>query len=100
RPPRRKLATLGYVSAGAAPVIRKDAPRPADMTRMFAVLEQASSLFVSERYEQVIPLLEKILAEDPHNIDAALRLASAHSALGHDARALDAFKVAETIAPD
>ena len=30
---RRRLASLGYVSAGAAPVVRKDAPRPADMVR-------------------------------------------------------------------
>ena len=31
---RRRLASLGYVSAGAAPVVRKDAPRPADMTAL------------------------------------------------------------------
>ena len=35
--PRRRgaaeLASLGYVSAGAAPVVRQDAPRPADMVR-------------------------------------------------------------------
>ena len=43
---RRSLASLGYVSAGAAPVVRKDAPRPADMVRLFAPLEQASALFV------------------------------------------------------
>ena len=46
---RRRLASLGYVSAGAAPVVRKDAPRPADMTALFDVLEQASALFVRER---------------------------------------------------
>ena len=37
-----------------------------------------------EDYARVIPLLEKILGEDPHNLDAALRLATAHSALGHE----------------
>ena len=47
---RRKLASLGYVSAGAAPVVRKDAPRPADMRPLFDVLEQASGLFVREQY--------------------------------------------------
>ena len=31
-----------------------------------------------------IPLLERIRAEDPGNLDAALRLATAHSALGHE----------------
>ena len=31
---KRRLASLGYVGAGAAPVVRKDAPRPADMMRV------------------------------------------------------------------
>jgi arylsulfatase A-like enzyme/Tfp pilus assembly protein PilF len=96
---RRKLASLGYVSAGAAPVVRKDAPRPADMVRLFDVIERASGLFVAERYAEAIPLLEKILASDPYNLDAALRLAASHSSLRHDARALDAFKRAAAIAP-
>ena len=46
-----------------------------------------------------IPLLEKILAADPYNLDAALRLATAYSSLGQDAKALAAFKRAATIAP-
>jgi len=96
---KRKLASLGYVSATTAPVIRKDAPRPADMIHLFEPLEQASALFVEGRYADVVPLLEKILAADPSNLDAALRLATAHSSLGHNERAVAAFKRAETIAP-
>ncbi len=96
---RRNLASLGYVSASAPPVVRKDAPRPADMVGLFDALEKASGLFVQERYAQAIPLLEKILAADPYNLDAALRLATAHSSLGQDAKALDAFKRAAAIAP-
>jgi choline-sulfatase len=96
---RRSLASLGYVSASAPPVVRKDAPRPADMVRLFDDIERASGLFVEERYVEAIPLLEKILKEDPFNLDAALRLATAHSALGHEVRALEAFKRAAGIAP-
>jgi tetratricopeptide (TPR) repeat protein len=96
---RQKLASLGYVSAGAAPAVRKDAPRPVDMARLFDVLDRASFLFVHEDYARVIPLLERIQTEDPKNLDAALRLASAHSALGHDAQALAAFGKAGEIAP-
>jgi choline-sulfatase len=96
---RRNLASLGYVSASAPPVVRKDAPRPADMARLFDVIEQASDLFVQEKYAQAIPLLEKILAEDSYNLDAALRLATAHSALGHDERAIESFRKASAIAP-
>ncbi|MCA1559326.1 MAG: sulfatase-like hydrolase/transferase [Acidobacteria bacterium] len=96
---RRNLASLGYVSASAPAIVRKNAPRPAEMARLFDVIEKASDLFVQERYAQAIPLLEKILAEDPYNLDAALRLATAHSALGHDERAVEGFRKAAAIAP-
>jgi choline-sulfatase len=96
---RRRLASLGYVSAGAAPVVRKDAPRPADMVRLFEPLERASGLFVAGKYAQVIPLLDRILTEDPNNLDAVLRLATAHSAIGHDHQAVELFQKAEALAP-
>jgi choline-sulfatase len=97
---RKSLASLGYVSATARPVIRKDAPRPVDMAPLFEVLDKASGLFVQQRYAEVAPLLEQILKGDPHNLDAALRLATAYSSLGQEARAADAFKRAEAMAPD
>jgi arylsulfatase A-like enzyme/Tfp pilus assembly protein PilF len=96
---QKKLASLGYVSAGAVPVIRKNAPRPVDMARLFDPIEKASGLFVASEYAKVIPLLEQIIAEDPFNLDAVLRLATAHSALGHDARALGMFARARDLAP-
>lgn len=96
---RRKLASLGYVASQVKPVIRKDAPRPADMTALFDVLDKASAFFVREQYAACIPLFEKVIAADPNNIDAALSLAVAHSALGHEAQALAAFRRAEEIDP-
>ena len=96
----RKLASLGYVSARSAPVVRKDAPRPADMARLFDVIEKASGLLAREEYAAAIPLFERVLAEDPGNLDAALSLATAHSALGHEKRAIEAFQRASEIAPD
>src|SRR5581483_4876635 len=82
------------------PVIRKDAPRPADMARLFAPLDEAAQLFVRGEYRRVIPLLEKILKEDPYNLDSALRLATAYSESGQNEKALEAFKHAQAIAPD
>ncbi len=96
---RRNLASLGYVSATAAPVVRKDAPRPADMVRLFAPLEKASALFVAEKYGQAIPLFERILQADPYNLDAMLRIASAHSALRQDRQAEAMFQKAARMAP-
>jgi arylsulfatase A-like enzyme/Tfp pilus assembly protein PilF len=97
---RRKLASLGYVASEVKPVVRKDAPRPADMAALFPILDEAAALFVREEYGKAIPLLEQILARDPHNLDAALRLATSHSSLGHDRQAIDAFQRAQAIAPD
>ena len=97
---QRKLASLGYVSSTARPVVRENAPVPADMVELFPVLDRASGLFVAQEYAAAIPLLEQIQARDPYNLDAALRLAAAHSALGRDAQALEAFRKAEAIAPD
>ena len=97
---RRSLASLGYVSGTAAPVVRKDAPRPVDMVDLLQVIDRASSLFVNERYREAVPLFERVLARDPHNLDAALRLATSHSMLKQDAPALEAFRKAAAIAPN
>ncbi|HKW00353.1 MAG TPA: sulfatase-like hydrolase/transferase [Vicinamibacterales bacterium] len=96
---KRKLATLGYIGATSAPVVRKDAPRPVDMRRIFPLLDQAAGLFAAGKYAEAAPLLEKILVDDPHNLDAALRAATAYSSLGQDARAVAMFQKAAEIAP-
>jgi choline-sulfatase len=96
---RRQLASLGYVTSDAKPVIRENAPRPADMAHLFALLDQSSELFVRGAYAQAIPVLERILAADPHNVGTALRLAAAHSALEQNEKALAAYRRAEAIAP-
>ena len=96
---RRSLASLGYVSGTATPVIRKDAPRPADMVALFETIDRASGLFVQGRYTNAVPLLRAIQAKDPYNLDASLRLATSYSMLKQDALALDAFRKAASIAP-
>ncbi len=97
---RARLASLGYVSAGAAPVVRKDAPRPADMIGLLPAIEEASGLFVAAKYRQAIPLFEKIRAADPGNLDATLRLALLQSLTGHRAEADALFAAARRLAPD
>jgi arylsulfatase A-like enzyme/Tfp pilus assembly protein PilF len=96
----RRLASLGYVSAGAAPIVRKDAPRPADMTALLAVIEHAESLFGDHQYRDAIALFEHVLGADPNNVAALLSLASAYSALGQNDRAMAMFQRAAAMAPD
>ncbi len=97
---REKLASLGYVAATSAPVVRRDAPRPVDMAPLFPLLDQASTLFVQARYREVIPVLRRILAADPNHLDATLRLATAHSRLGNGPAAQEMFVKAAALAPD
>ncbi len=95
-----KLASLGYVGASSAPVVRRDAPRPADMVTVLPLLERASGLFTAGRYQEAVPVLREILAADPNHLDATLRLATAYSALGRTAEADAAFRRAATLAPE
>src|SRR5262249_18421351 len=78
----------------------KDAPRPADMTTLFATMDEAAALFGAAQYAKAIPVLQRILAADPHNLDAALRLATSYSSLGRDDQAEAAFRQAAAIAPN
>jgi len=97
---RKKLASLGYVAAGTKPVVRANAPRPRDMAYLFEDLDRASALFSSEDYKSAIAVLKRILAADPENLTAALRIAVAQSALGNHREAEDAFDLAERLSPD
>ncbi|HYU26296.1 MAG TPA: sulfatase-like hydrolase/transferase, partial [Thermoanaerobaculia bacterium] len=96
---RRKLASLGYVAASSKPAVRPNAPRPADMTRLFAIEEQAETLFVAAQWAKAAPLFERILHDDPENLAAALQLGTCDSMLGRDADAVTVFEEAQAIAP-
>ena len=96
----KRLASLGYLTSGAPPKLDPDAPRAKEMTHLFSALDLASGLFIRGDYAAAVPVLERILADDPGNLSVVLRLATAHSALGHAARATDMFERAAAIDPD
>ena len=96
---RRQLASLGYVSAGAQPVVRQDAPRPADMVSPLRRPRRGVGPLRARGVRPGHSAPREGPAEDPDNLDAALRLATAHSALGHERQALALFERASDIAP-
>jgi Tfp pilus assembly protein PilF len=67
------------------------------MTHLFGTLDLASGLFARGDYAAAIPVFERVFAEDPRNLAVALRLAVAHSTLGHRAAADDFFSRAAAI---
>jgi choline-sulfatase len=98
---RRKLASLGYIASESTPTrVPENAPRAADMTPLFADLDAASHDFVGGAYQQAAARFEKILAADPGNLMAAVRMAVSLSLTGHDAQAMDAFARAKKIDPE
>jgi choline-sulfatase len=97
---QRQLASLGYVDWEGAPPIRADAPNPKDMVHLLDDLDNASKAFVREDYAKAAEIFERVLAEDEGNLMVTVRLAVAHSFLGHETRAMELFKRAVQIQPD
>lgn len=98
---RRKLASLGYIASESTPTrVPENAPRAVDMTPLFAELDAASHDFVGGDYQQAAARFEKILAADPGNLMAAVRLAVSLSLLGRDQQAMAAFARAKKIDPE
>jgi|CXWL01.1.fsa_nt_gi arylsulfatase A-like enzyme/tetratricopeptide (TPR) repeat protein len=95
-----RLASLGYLVSSGPPTLRPDAPVPRRMTALFPDLALASGLFSAGRFAESIPAFERILRADPGNVSSALRLAAAHSSLGHDGPARAAFERARRLDPD
>jgi arylsulfatase A-like enzyme/Tfp pilus assembly protein PilF len=99
RETKERLAALGYVSSEGRPSLRRDAPNPKDMTHLFHDLNVGSTMFLHERYDQAIPFFERVLAADPENTVACLRLAVSHSVIGHGKEAEAYFARAREIDP-
>jgi choline-sulfatase len=98
---RQKLASLGYIASESTPTrVPENAPRAADMTPLFADLDAASHEFVGGDYPRAAARFEKILAADPGNLMAAVRMAVSLSLTGRDTQAMDAFARAKKIDPE
>lgn len=65
----QELQSLGYASAGRRRDIRIDmsGPDPKDRVQVLKVLDQAAELMNHDRFAAAIPLLERILRDDPTN---------------------------------
>lgn len=97
---RRRLASLGYLVSGGTPgTVPDGAPRAADQTHLFHDLDTAALAFGHGDWARAATLFERILAEDPGNLTAAVQLAACRSFEGKAKAALAAFDVARRIDP-
>jgi len=89
-----KLAALGYIGAGAEPRLTGDTSLadPKDMIALFDRLRQANSAVRDRRFDEAIPILKGVLADDPRNAFATLVLGSAYMGMGRSREAIGQFR--------
>jgi len=89
-----KLASLGYVGAGAEPARGVDGSRadPKDFIGVFNQLRRANSAVRERQFDEALPVLERVLRDDPRNAFAHLVLGSARMGMGDYPRAIAQFR--------
>jgi arylsulfatase A-like enzyme/Tfp pilus assembly protein PilF len=89
-----KLAALGYIGAGAEPPAgaATTLADPKDFIALFDRLRQANSAVRERRFEEAIPILKAVLADDPKNAFANLVLGSAYMGMGRSREAISQFR--------
>jgi arylsulfatase A-like enzyme/Tfp pilus assembly protein PilF len=90
-----KLASLGYVGAGAEPAPRAPGQLladPKDMIGLFNRLRRANSAVRDRRFADALPVLQDVLREDPKNAFATLVLGSAYMGMEQYTRAVQQYQ--------
>jgi len=90
-----KLASLGYIGAGAEPspnvngALQTD---PKDMIGVFNRLRVANSAVRDRRFKEALPILREVLEKDPRNAFAQLVLGSAYMGMGDNRAAIAQYR--------
>lgn len=96
---RQRLRSLGYI--GRAPAeLPEVLPDPKDKVHLLRDLTRAQSRLQAGRPAEAVPLLERLVAEDPNVVDAHLTLGNARFAMRDLPAAARAFRAAVELSPD
>ncbi len=98
-----KLAALGYMSAGSSNSahLSKDAGAdPKDRIQIGNMIHLANSLMQDARYSESIPLLQKVIAEEPESTVLYLKLGECFTQLNDFAKAVPVLRKAVELNPD
>ena len=97
-----KLAALGYIGAGehtTAPPGETAQRDPKDVIAVFNQLRLANSAVRDRRFREALPLLHRVLAEDPRNAFAQLVLGSAYMGMEQYRRAIEQYRKYAALVP-
>ncbi|HEV8660880.1 MAG TPA: sulfatase-like hydrolase/transferase [Thermoanaerobaculia bacterium] len=94
----RKLAALGYI--GSAAPVAGDLPDPKDKIASSADLRRVFGLYERGQYEEALPLLEKLVRENPRMLDVWDILSRTLENLGRTEDAIEAAKHGLRLSPN
>jgi arylsulfatase A-like enzyme/Flp pilus assembly protein TadD len=95
----QKLAALGYISASAADLDKKDLPAPRDRIGSVQQLKAGFTALVGGRYADAAKIFAKLLETEPGMTDVWQMYSEALMKLGREKEALDALQKAAKLSP-
>ncbi|MCL6583010.1 MAG: sulfatase-like hydrolase/transferase [bacterium] len=98
---REKLRSLGYVFT-SDPAKNKSSTYP-DPKRKIGLLKyfnQGANYLSQQKYAEAIKEFEKVIKEDPQNIDAFTCLGAVYQAMGKSDKAIESYRQAVALGPD
>jgi tetratricopeptide (TPR) repeat protein len=93
------LNSLGYLSTGPEAAIRAAGPDPKDRLPEYREYRRAMLFVYDGRYREAIPILEKLLARDSHNLLARRDLGASYLELRQYSKALQNLAQVALFAP-
>jgi arylsulfatase A-like enzyme/Tfp pilus assembly protein PilF len=98
---RRRLTALGYVaSAPAVAANDTDLPDPKDKVELFTMITRAQELVQQRSNDNVVAILEAVIAKDPSVIDAWLMMGNEFSRRRSFGEAVSHYQKALALKPD
>ncbi|MBN2373579.1 tetratricopeptide repeat protein [bacterium] len=97
---REKMKSLGYVWAPESVEKEGTYPDPKEMIKVLEYTDKALAFFEDNKYEEAIPLFEKVLKLNPGDTEAYIALGQIYDVLGDNEKSIKALEKALTLEPD
>ena len=97
---REKLRSLGYVFSSNSAKNQATYPDPKRKIALVKYFDEGAKYLGQRKYAEAIREFEKVIKEDPQNIDVFTCLGAVYQAMGQPAKAIDAYRKAVSLGPD
>ena len=97
---RDKLKSLGYIFTSNSEKNKPAYPDPKSKIALVKHFDEGAKYLGQKKYAEAVKEFEKVIKEDPQNIDAFTCLAAVYQATGETKKAIEAYKQAVSLGPD